>query len=75
MKRIAQVIVLLAGLSLWLPRQLPAPGRPVLSIRPPRSTFGSMDEVADKKGYFTEAIGKGGYSVKVFAQGKLMLEA
>jgi sulfonate transport system substrate-binding protein len=75
MKRIAQVIVLLAGLSLWLPGQLRAAEKPVFRIGTHVSTFGSMDEVADKKGYFTEAFGKGGYSVKVFAQGKLMLEA
>lgn len=75
MKRIAQVIVLLAGLSLWLPGQLRAAEKPVFRIGTHVSTFGSMDAVADKKGYFAEAFGKGGYSVKVFAQGKLMLEA
>lgn len=75
MKRITQVIVLLAALALWLPGQPRAAEQPVFRIGTHVSTFGSMDEVADKKGYFAEAFGKGGYNVRVFAQGKLMLEA
>lgn len=75
MKRFAPIIVLLAGLSLWLPGQLRAAEKPVFRIGTHVSTFGSMDAVADKKGYFTEAFGKDGYSLRVFAQGKLMLEA
>lgn len=75
MKRIIQVIVLLAALALWLPGQPRAAEQPVFRIGTHVSTFGSMDEVADKKGYFADAFGKGGYNVRVFAQGKLMLEA
>lgn len=75
MKRITQVIVLLAALALWLPGQPRAAEQPVFRIGTHVSTFGSMDEVADKKGYFAEVFGKGGYNVRVFAQGKLMLEA
>jgi ABC-type nitrate/sulfonate/bicarbonate transport system substrate-binding protein len=75
MKRISLLIVLLAGLSPLLSAPPRAAEQPVFRIGTHVSTFGSMDEVADKKGYFAEAFGKGGYNVKVFAQGKLMLEA
>jgi len=75
MRNISRVIVLLAGLALWLPGQPRAAEQPVFRIGTHVSTFGSMDEVADKNGYFAEAFGKGGYSMRVFAQGKLMLEA
>ncbi len=40
-----------------------------------RQTFGSFTAVAMGMGYFDEEFGKGNWSVKVFAQGKLVIEA
>ncbi len=40
-----------------------------------RQTFGSFTAVAMGMGYFDEEFGKGNWSVKVFPQGKLVIEA
>ena len=40
-----------------------------------RQTFGSFTAVAMGMGYFDEEFGKGNWEVKVFAQGKLVIEA
>ena len=40
-----------------------------------RQTFGSFTAVAMGMGYFDEEFGKGNWNVKVFPQGKLVIEA
>ncbi len=40
-----------------------------------RQTFGAFTAVAMGMGYFDEEFGKGNWNVKVFAQGKLVIEA
>ena len=40
-----------------------------------RQTYGSFTAVAMGMGYFDEEFGKGNWEVKVFAQGKLVIEA
>ncbi len=40
-----------------------------------RSVMGAITVVAHKMGYFNETLGKGNYTIKQFAQGKLMRQA